>query len=122
MLGTWQLYKTNYTKSLRRECLPSRRHGIPTTDRHLDRQEAHQPYCTSLDLLLQGMHGIGFHNCLRWFCLHLHLLSENVANASFCCWLHTGLDTAEAWKCEHTVLLNLRGCHGHQAVHHLGAC
>merc|ERR1712023_263568 len=87
-----------------------------------DLNEAHNSCCTSLDLLLQGLHRVCFHNCLCWLRLHLHLLAENVANASFCRWLHTGLDTAEAWQCENTILLDLRGCHGHQAVDHLRAC
>merc|ERR1719408_82428 len=87
-----------------------------------DSNEAHHSCCTSLDLVLQGLHRVCFHDCLCWLRLDLHLLAENIANAGLGCWLHTSLDTAETRKCEDAVFLNLCGCHGHQAVDHLGAC
>merc|ERR1711879_342871 len=114
MKGTWQLYNSMSARP-RAFSNAFRLCGIPTIEEPLERHGVHHPCCTSLDLLLQGRDGVCFHNCLCWLCLDLNLLSENVANAGFRCWLHTGLDTAEAWKREYAVLLDLRGCHGHQA-------
>merc|ERR1719158_1354172 len=75
-----------------------------------------------LDLCLQCSDWEGLHDCLCGLGLDLHLLAEHGPDSSFCGWLHTSLESAEAWNGEDTVLLHFICCDRHQAVDDLGAC
>merc|ERR1719217_1690511 len=75
--------------------------------------------CTAcLDLLLQCRHWVCFHHGLCWLGLNLDIFAKDVPDTSFCGWLCAGLEPAETWNREDSILLHLCGCNGHQAVDH----
>merc|ERR1719174_807503 len=94
-------------------------HGNWTSEKAI--RTAEQPHCIALDLLLQSRHWKGLHNSLGRLCCNLHLLAENIPHACLSCWLHPGLDAAQAWNCEYPCLFHLLCGNFHQAVENLCA-
>merc|ERR1719359_1462822 len=60
-----------------------------------------------LDLLLQSMHWVSFHDLLRRLSCNLHFFSEDVPDSRLRGWLGAGLDPAQARECEDAGLFHL---------------